>query len=157
MGNVSKVKPMRVFVELDKQRELKYDLNAYTELEKRFGSVEEAMTKLQEGSMQSIKIILWVGLIHEEAVIDPDTGDAISYNITPYQVGGWISPGILADVTHKLTEAIGASMPEAPVETERIPLPMFTAETAVSEVKMAAVVLTPAEQKEAEKKSSSKK
>jgi hypothetical protein len=152
MGNVSKIKPTRVFVELDKQRELKYDLNAYTELEKRFGSVEEALNKLQEGSMQSIKIILWVGLIHEEAVIDPDTGDAISYNITPYQVGGWISPSILADVTRALTDAIGLSMPEAPIEAEKTSLPIYTAETAVSEVKMATVVLTPAEQKEAEKK-----
>ena len=149
MSNIDKVKPSRVYVTLNSRvRELKYDLNAFGELEKRFGSVEIAMNELQKGSMTSIKTILWVGLIHEEAVIDPITGDATSYNITPYQVGSWIDPRTLSDVTTKLMEAIDVVMPEVleAIVTDNV------IEIDPNAPKVATVVYTPEELKELEKK-----
>lgn len=99
-----------------KERSLKFDLNAFAELEKRFGSVDDAMKELEKGSMQAIRMILWAGLIHEEAVVDEDTGEPIKYNITPYQVGSWITPFMLKDLTEKLSKAIQLGLPESELQ-----------------------------------------
>lgn len=95
-----------------RKRRLQFDLNAFAELENRFGSVNAAMSELQTGGMKSIRFILWTALIHDEAVLDPQTGEPVSYNITPYQVGGWITPQMLPELSTKLTEAMGVSLPD---------------------------------------------
>jgi hypothetical protein len=101
----------------DKEREIKFDLNAFAELEKKFGTVDNAMQKMQSGGMGSIKVILWVGLIHEEVKdIDEDTGEPTGYNITPYQVGSWITMGNMEEVSAKLTIAMTAGLPEQKLE-----------------------------------------
>jgi len=144
MAHLKDIRPEPVKIELGgKERIIKYDLNAFAELEKRFGSVEIAMTDLQKGSLASIKMILWVGLIHEEATIDEFTGDVISYGITPYQVGGWITPSMLPMVSEKLGEAITDGSPEVKtvmgVENNDSP--------DIDTSKMAKVVLTEEEKK----------
>lgn len=96
-----------------KVRTIQFDMNAYAELENKFGSVEKAMDQLQLGRMTDIRTILWVGLIHEEAVIDEESGEPIKYNITPYQVGSWIkNTKMLADMSVKLSEAMSQGMTE---------------------------------------------
>lgn len=96
-----------------KVRTIQFDMNAYAELENKFGSVEKAMDQLQLGRMTDIRTILWVGLIHEEAVIDEESGEPIKYNITPYQVGAWIkNTKMLADMSVKLSEAMSQGMTE---------------------------------------------
>lgn len=148
MSNIKDLRPAPVKLELGgKERELKYDLNAFAELENRFGSVEAAMEDLQKGSMQSVKMILWAGLIHEEAIIDDKTGEPTGYNITPYQVGAWIDPRMLAEMTQKLSEAMKAAMPDNIEELTKKALEAEPVNT-----KMATVVLTPEEKAEAEKK-----
>lgn len=113
MAQLSDVREKVVTLELGgKERTLKFDLNAFAELEERFGSVEEAMRALQQGGMKAIRTILWVGLIHEEVILDEKTGEPIGYNITPYQVGGWIAPRQLPQVSDKLTEAMQLGMPD---------------------------------------------
>jgi hypothetical protein len=96
-----------------KERIIKFDLNAYAELENRFGSVEKAMNILQEGSLVGLRSILWAGLIHDEAVIDEKTGEPTSYNVTPFMVGSWIEPTEMQSVSIKLSEAILATLPAA--------------------------------------------
>lgn len=94
-----------------KKRVIQFDMNAYAELENKFGSVEKAMDQLQSGRMADIRSILWVGLIHEEAVLDEETGEPIKYNITPYQVGSWIkNPMMLKEIAEKLAEAMTQGM-----------------------------------------------
>lgn len=96
-----------------KIRTFQFDMNAYAELENRFGSIEEAMKKLSAGRMTDIRLITWIALIHEEAVLDEVTGEPIKYNITPYQVGSWIkSPQMLQEVIEKLSLALGMTMPD---------------------------------------------
>lgn len=93
-----------------KERTIQFDMNAFAELENKFGSVQAAMKELQQGRMNDIRLILWTGLIHEEAIIDEDTGEATGYNITPYQVGSWIkNPKMLTEASNKLNEAMGFS------------------------------------------------
>lgn len=94
-----------------RKRRLQFDLNSFAELENKFGSVNDAMNELQTGGMKSIRFILWTALIHDEAILD-DIGEPVGYKITPYQVGGWITPQMLPEISQKLTEAMGVSLPD---------------------------------------------
>lgn len=148
MSNLKDLRPAAVTIELGgKERELKYDLNAFAELENKFGSVEKAMLDLQKGSMQSVKLILWAGLIHQEAIIDEKTGEPSGYNITPYQVGAWVDPRMLASMTQKLGEAIKTAMPDNIEE-----LAKQATEVKKLDPEMATVVFTEEELAEIEKK-----
>jgi hypothetical protein len=112
MARLKEVKPVFPAIALGgKIRTIKYDLNAFAEMEAKFGSVDAAMRELQGGSMKSLKIILWIGLIHEEAILD-DFGDVVGYKITPYQVGSWIAPSKIREVSEKINEAIQIGMPD---------------------------------------------
>jgi hypothetical protein len=126
MAQIQDLRPKIVKIDLGgKERVIKFDLNAYAELENRFGSVEKAMNILQEGSLVGLRTILWAGLIHDEAVIDPRTGEPTSYNVTPFMVGSWIEPTEMQSVSIKLSEAILATLPanqraEAEKELEKL-------------------------------------
>lgn len=102
-----------------KVRHLKFDLNAFAELESRFGTIDKAMDALQKGQMGGIKLILWAGLIHDEVVLDEDTGEPIKFTITPYAVGSWISPNQLPYISEQLVKAISSGMPEVEEEDEK--------------------------------------
>lgn len=96
-----------------RKRAIKFDLNAFAELESRFGTVEEAMQNLGKGRMSDVRYILWVGLIHDEVKgFDPDTGEPTGYNITPYDVGSWITPDLMPKVSEMLAKALGFDMPD---------------------------------------------
>lgn len=103
--------PHKTFNLGGKDRAIKFDLNAFAELEKKYGTVEKAMEELQNGKVTTFRTLLWIGLIHEEAVIDPDTGDVIKYNITPYDVGSWIDAGTMKTMSSELMSALVESMP----------------------------------------------
>lgn len=147
LANVRKMEPVKIM--LDKEREVKFDLNAFAELEKKFGSVDEAMQKMQSGGMTSIKTILWVGLIHDEAILGED-GEPIGYNITPYQVGGWITMGNLSEVSDCLTRAMSADLPDQEVQKVQADLKAIATGTE-SKATVATVIPTEAEKAEAEK------
>jgi hypothetical protein len=138
MAQVKNIKNFPVTIELGgKTRAIRFDLNAFAELELRFGSVQEAMKALESGSMKSVRTILWSGLIHEEAVIDEVTGEPIKYNITPYQVGGWVEPSRMQEISEKISLAVQSGIPDAtPVAPQEIKV----------DNGLAKIVLTPAEQ-----------
>lgn len=99
MSNVKEVKVKKVKVTLDKERHLKYDLNAFAELEEHFGSVEKAMDAMKDGSVKALRVLLWAGLVHEDE------------SITVKQVGSWIDFNTLLNITDKVNEAIADSLP----------------------------------------------
>lgn len=112
MSQIEVLKAEKIYITLNCQsREIKFDLNAYAELEKKYGSVEVALNTLQKGSIIGLRDILWAGIIHSEAVVDKGTGDVIKYNITPHDVGSWIEPSQMKEMTLKITEAIVNTLP----------------------------------------------
>ena len=96
-----------------KDRYIRYDLNAFAEMEDMFGSMEQAQERLQGGSMKDVRTVLWLGLIWDEVVLDEVTGDPIKYTLSPYQVGSWLTTLNLQDVMDKLQSAISGSLPES--------------------------------------------
>lgn len=95
-----------------KDRYIRYDLNAFAEMEDLFGSMEEAQERLQGGSMKDIRTVLWLGLIWDEVVLDEVTGDPIKYTLSQYEVGSWLTTMNLQDVMDKLQSAISGSLPD---------------------------------------------
>ena len=96
-----------------KDRYIRYDLNAFAEMEDMFGSMEAAQERLQGGSMKDVRTVLWLGLIWDEVVLDEVTGDPIKYTLSQYQVGSWLTTLNLQDVMNKLQSAISGSLPDA--------------------------------------------
>lgn len=94
------------------ERFVRYDLNAFAEMERLYGSMEAANEALTKGSMTDVRRILWLGLIHDQAVLDEITGEPIKYNLTVYEVGKWITPTNMKDIMNKLNSAIAGSVPE---------------------------------------------
>jgi hypothetical protein len=99
VGNNVKVK--KIPVTLDKERNLVFDLNAFCELEDRFGSTKEAFAALDSGSMKAIRTMLWAGLVHEDE------------SLTEKQVGSMISMNNIGDIANKIAEAMSEAMPDA--------------------------------------------
>lgn len=97
-----------------KERYIRFDLNAFAEMETKFGTMEEAQERLKGGSMKDIRTVLWLGLIWDEVVLDEVTGEPIRYTISEYQVGSWLTTLNLEDVMSKLQAAISGSLPENP-------------------------------------------
>lgn len=95
-----------------KKRYIKFDLNAFAEMENLYGDMEVANKALSKGSMKDIRKILWLGLIWDEAVLDEVTGEPISYNITPFQIGSWLNTTNMKKVIGDLTAAINGALPK---------------------------------------------
>lgn len=116
MANVQDVREgnKKITVELGgRVREIAFDMNAFAELELRYGSIDVAMKALQEHKLKDVKIILWAAIIHEEITdFDEDTGEPTGYNITPYDVGKMVKPAMIPEIMPKLMEAMGFSMPD---------------------------------------------
>jgi hypothetical protein len=87
LEDIKKLEPVQI--ELDnKVKVLQYDMNAFSMLERKYGSVDGAMEQLQKGRMDDIKYILWAGLIHDEVTeFDEDTGEPLKYGVSPWSVG----------------------------------------------------------------------
>lgn len=94
------------------ERFVRYDLNAFAEMERIYGSMDAANEALSKGSMTDVRRILWLGLIHDQAVLDEITGEPIKYKLTIYEVGQWITPNNMKDIMSKLNDAIAGSVPE---------------------------------------------
>lgn len=94
------------------KKRLQFDMNAFGELEKRFGSLDAAMESLSSGKLSDIKVILWAGIIHGEvSEFDDFTGEPISYKVTPYQVGASIQMSDLPEISQALAAAFSTAMP----------------------------------------------
>jgi hypothetical protein len=104
-----------------KERFIKFDLNAFAEMENLYGDMEAANAALKKGSMKEIRKILWLGLIWDEAVLDEITGEPIKYNITPYGVGSWLDTSNMKKVINLLTASINGSLPDEELKEEVAP------------------------------------
>ncbi|GMA55498.1 hypothetical protein GCM10025857_68550 [Alicyclobacillus contaminans] len=85
---------------LDKERTLKYDLNAFAEIEDRFGTLQKAFEELEKRKLKAVRAILWAGLLHE----DP--------KLTEQQVGAMLSFADLASILPDVMKAIMAALPD---------------------------------------------
>lgn len=95
-----------------KQRYIRFDLNAFAELEERYGTIEKAQEVLSSGSLKAVRMILWIGLIWDEVELDPFTGDVIKYTLFQRDVGRWITPHNMNEVMKTLQIAITGALPE---------------------------------------------
>lgn len=75
MANVSSVRgkePVKVDIGDGKLRTLKYNLNAFAMLEEKYGSIDEALETLENGSIIAVRFVLWVGLLQGDPEITED-------------------------------------------------------------------------------------
>lgn len=108
------VKEKATTVQLDRERHIKFDLNAFAELEDIYGSLNAVFAALQSGSMKAARTLLWAGLLHEDEAL------------TPPQVGSMVNLDNLESVVDILSDAMTTALPEAdaaPVQEEAAPDP----------------------------------
>ncbi|QPA31628.1 hypothetical protein [Thermaerobacillus caldiproteolyticus] len=94
------VKVKKIPVQLDKERHLVFDLNAFCELEDKYGSQEEALNALGSGSFKAIRTFLWAGLVHEDE------------SLTEKEVGKMIDIANISELANAITEAVNNALPE---------------------------------------------
>lgn len=105
-------------VEIGSEKEtLKYDLNAFAELEEEYGDIEEALNVLETGSIKGIRLILWAGLIHKYC---DEKGNP---TITPREVGAKIDLATdMENITNALGDALGDALPQEEGQNKNVPL-----------------------------------
>jgi len=82
-----------VTITLDKERSLRYDLNAMCTVEELTG---ESLTDLmRKPTIKNIRSVIWAGLIHEDPAI------------TQVEVGGWIELAELQHIIKQIHKALG--------------------------------------------------
>jgi hypothetical protein len=84
----------------EKNRNIKFDLNAFIELEDKYGSIDSALKELDNGNIKAIRTILWAGLIHEDE------------SLTEKQIGKWVDFENLSSVAESLGKGLVAAMPD---------------------------------------------
>jgi flagellar motor switch protein FliG len=94
------IRPKAVPIQLDKQRHLLYDMNAFCEIEDKLGGIQQAFDILMNGSPKGIRTLLWAGLIHEDE------------ELTEKQVGAMFGFGSIEKISIAIREALIGSMPE---------------------------------------------
>ena len=80
MANIKKIRRPAVTIDIGdgKERTLKYNLNAFAEMEEKYGSVDEALQAMEKGSIKAVRFMLWIGLVHEDkALTEEHVGDLI--------------------------------------------------------------------------------
>nr|DAF74778.1 MAG TPA: tail assembly chaperone protein [Caudoviricetes sp.] len=103
MSNVSAVKNTKRTVDLGDgvEREVILSLNAMADLEEKYGSIEAAFAKVQEGSVAAIRYLLWCILV-------PD-GDE---DLTEKEVGKLIRIDNLSEIMGNLMDVLEEQMPD---------------------------------------------
>lgn len=120
MSNVSAVKNTKRTVDLGDgvEREVILSLNAMADLEEKYGSIEAAFAKVQEGSVAAIRYLLWCILV-------PD-GDE---DLTEKEVGKLIRIDNLSEIMSNLMDVLeeqmpdGSTSPNQAAPTNVVPLP----------------------------------
>lgn len=105
------IREVRIPIELDKLRTLLFDLNAFAELEDKFGSLDQAFQKMQQGSVKATRTLLWAGLLHEDE------------SLTERKVGAMISLTNVETIMEQITRALTAALPEDTEQTENAVAP----------------------------------
>lgn len=92
--------PKSTKIVLDKERNLKYDLNSFVDLEEEYGNINDALAAMQKGNIKALRAVLWAGLHHEDE------------SLTPISVGAMIDLPSLEDLIKKLTFVLSDSLVE---------------------------------------------
>jgi len=103
------VKEGLIPIQLDRERNLKFDLNAFIELEEKYGDIDTAFKDIEGGKMKAIRTVLWAGLVHEDE------------SLTEKQVGALVTVSNLNEITDKLTEAVNVSLPTGDPKNPQTP------------------------------------
>jgi hypothetical protein len=99
-SNVKSVLNKGIEIELGGNKySLKYDLNAFAEIEDTHGSITDVLVKMEEGSAKAIRALIWAGLLANE---NPPTEK---------EVGSMINLADIQALAEKIQEAVVASMP----------------------------------------------
>ena len=103
MSNLRDAKPRVKTITLKDgvEREVCFTLNAMAEMEDRYGSVDAAFKKLDEGSIKAARFILWAGFLHLE-----------DESLTEKRVGNLIDLDLLNDIMETMASAMGDDMPQ---------------------------------------------
>lgn len=104
MSNLHEVKPRVKTITLNDgvERELRFTLNAMAEMEDKYGSVDAAFAKLDEGSIKAARFILWAGLLHND-----------KEHLTEQQVGNLIDMESLQQIMKRMADAMTEDMPQS--------------------------------------------
>jgi len=103
MSNLRDAKPRVKTITLNDgvERELRFTLNAMAEMEDKYGSVDAAFKKLDEGSIKAARFILWAGLLHYE-----------DSSLTEQRVGNLIDLQSMQQIMQSMSEAMSEDMPQ---------------------------------------------
>lgn len=114
MSNIIEVKQPKKTIDLGDgvEREVTFSLNAMAELELKYGSLDEAFEKLQDGSIATIRYLLWLVLVPE--------GDD---DLTEKQVGALIKIDNLNEIMDSLMTLFNESMPESTQDPNQVAQP----------------------------------
>lgn len=93
--------PKAIEIELDKTRNLIFDMNAFVEIEETYDSFFEAFADMENMKIKAIRCFVHACLIHEDE------------NLTLKQVGKMINHNNLEYVVSCLSKAVDDNMPEA--------------------------------------------
>lgn len=112
MSNVRDAKPRVKTITLKDgvEREIRFTLNAMAEMEDRYGSVDAAFKKLDEGSIKAARFIMWAGFLHLE-----------DESLTEQRVGNLIDLDLLNEIMESMAAAMGEDMPVANEEEAALP------------------------------------
>ncbi len=109
MSNVDKVRTKTVPVVIDgKPHSLRYDLNAFADIESQYDDIDKALVALGKGSPTAMRVVLWAGLRHENE------------KLTIREVGVMFGMPEIDAISNEMTEAIESSLPELTDDQKRI-------------------------------------
>ena len=101
MSNAKTVRgPKTTKIMLDKERNLRYDLNSFVDLEEEYGDINDALVAMQKGNIKALRAVLWAGLHHEDA------------ELTTVTVGSMVDLPNLEALIKKLTWVLSDSLVE---------------------------------------------
>lgn len=100
-STLTNVKVSSIVVELDRKRNLTYNMNSFAALEEKFGTVEAAMAALDGKSIKAFRTFLWAGLVHEDETL------------TELQVGSMLDMSNMQLLVEKMSSMLITSLPDA--------------------------------------------
>jgi hypothetical protein len=102
LSNLKEIKVKEVGLILDKERHLRYDMNALAIIQDKYGDIMAALDKMmgKKLDVRALTTLLWAGLIHEDKELAEE------------YVGSLIPLGGLQNIQELLLDALGASLPE---------------------------------------------
>lgn len=101
MSNVNKVKRAPVYITIGgEQKQLKYTLNSFAEMEERYGTIDDAMKAMEKGSIKAVRFMLWAGLCHDDD------------SLTEREVGSKLEVQDLEELAAKMNEVMTSDLPD---------------------------------------------